>query len=231
MNTPSALHTGDRQTGWRRWLIVSAVWLLLASGLAAVAPLPAQAAADPAPAARRGPAPEHTHGDEQLAQALGISVEELQAARDKARAAAIDKLVADGWLTERQAERVRARGLDHFPELWHMDTGIDPDALLADALGITVEELDAARQTAFGLRLDEAVSAGKLTPDEAETLKARHAFGGFLRARLRILFEGLVQDAVAEGALTQEQADRILSGEGLGFLGRRLHRWLIGPGW
>ena len=71
-----------------------------------------------------------------LADALGITVEELQAAQAKAQAARLAQAVEDGTLTQDQANLMLAmqalRGV------------IDHEAIMADALGLTVDELQAA---------------------------------------------------------------------------------------
>ena len=132
--------------------------------------------------------------------------------------------------------------------------------LLAEELDVSVEELKEARESARNRLIDEAVAAGKLTPEQAESRKEGTApdeghrrigqfvfdiFGeaaeilGLSGAELRAEFKdgksladlaseqgvsnleeqlenairAKLQQAVANGNLTQEQADRF--GEGL----------------
>ncbi len=76
--------------------------------------------------------------DAYLAEALGVSVADLQAARQAAHEAALDQAVAEGVVTAEQAELIKARqALMQY---------IDKEEILATALGITTEELEAARQ-------------------------------------------------------------------------------------
>lgn len=145
---------------------------------------------------------------EHLADALGITVEELEAAIAEARAAALADAVADGRITQEQADMVAARAA--------LAEYIDHHALLADVLGMSVAELEEAQ--AAGQRLDEIVEAQGLTMEEA-------------RAAVQAAHEAAVQQAVSDGVITQEQADQFLSGEGRrgpGFGGRG--RGPDGPG-
>ncbi|NIM93019.1 MAG: hypothetical protein GTO18_04820 [Anaerolineales bacterium] len=135
-----------------------------------------------------------------LASALGITVEELQAAYEEADAAALEEAIAKGYITEEQAELMRARtALMEY---------INKDELIAGALGMTVEEFRDSREAGKSLSelLDEK---GLDAADVREAMKAAH--------------EEAVQDAVRDGVITQEQADEILSGEFGGplFGGRR----------
>ena len=153
-----------------------------------------------------------------LADALGISVEELQAAQEQAFQAALAQAVADGKLTQEQADAI-ASHLDHFPPgmmgRFGLGGDIDMNALLADALGITPDELDAARQTARDAALDQAVADGKLTQEQADDMKATMALVEYLgqsdlQAQMRALLEEKVNQAVQDGVITQDQADQFL---------------------
>ncbi len=134
--------------------------------------------------------------DTYLAEALGISLEELQAAYQKANAAALEFAVAQGRLTEEQAELIRAR--------WALMDYLDFDAIYAEAMGISVEEFQAARESGTSLPalLDELGI-------DLQTF----------RQALQSAFEEAVQQAVEAGVITQEQADQILS------MGAGMHDW------
>jgi lambda repressor-like predicted transcriptional regulator len=123
-----------------------------------------------------------------LADALGITVDELQAAFEQARTAAIEQAVEEGLITREQADEMLVwggLGRKGFGGLrgfgGHMgrdfksvpDSAIDGNALLADALGITVEELDAARETANQAAIDQAVKEGLITQEQADQMRAR----------------------------------------------------------
>lgn len=154
-------------------------------------------------------------GDEAFAQALGISVAELQSARQKAAEAALKQAVEQGLITEKQAEWFQSDSR-RFPFgnrifAWLNQNGIDLNDLLAEALGISVEELNEARQKAVEIAIDQAVADGKLTQEQADLMQARRALfnnQNFINA-MRAAFEAAVKKAVEEGVITQAQADLI----------------------
>ncbi|MCC6456023.1 MAG: hypothetical protein IT328_13805 [Caldilineaceae bacterium] len=147
-----------------------------------------------------------------LAEALGISVEELQAAQTEARAAVIDEAVAEGRITQEQAEQMKQRDVGRG---WgRLDGDSDHTALLAEALGISVEKLQAAQDEVRSNLIAEAVAAGEMTQEEADLMQARQALQEYLRDRMQTAYEQAVQQAVTDGVLTQAQADQILSQDG-----------------
>lgn len=125
--------------------------------------------------------------DEFLAKELGISVTELQSARQAARQAMMQEAVDEGLITEEQYEMMQARAA--------LAEYIDQEALTAQALGISVKELQAAREDGKSMRdlLDEQ---GLDMLDFRNNLKAA--------------YQEAVQQAVADGVITQEQADQFL---------------------
>jgi len=172
--------------------------------------------------------------DDLLAEALGISTDDLQAAYLKAANAALDQAVEQDLLTQTQADTLRER-LDSssdngFPlhlggrgfSLFGADE-IDGEALLAEALGITTDDLQAAYDKAEAAALTQAVADGQLTQDQADLLTARRALQEYWATQQQS-YEEIVQAAVDAGAITQEQADLLLenqpsSGHGFGLGG------------
>ena len=162
--------------------------------------------------------------DEYLAQALGITTDELSAAYQKASAAAIAKAVEDGLITQAQADSMNADGRA-FPfggrgGGWLAQNGIDFEAFLADALGISTDELQAARQEASNARLEQAVADGQITQEQVDLMKGQQALYAdqtFTDA-MKSVFDAAVQDAVSRGVITQAQADLILekTADGMG---------------
>lgn len=134
--------------------------------------------------------------EEALAEALGISVEELQAARDKLMADRLAQAVEDGILTQEQVDSMQA--------MQAVKEYIDRQAILAEALDMTVEELEAARE-------DGSLSdiLANITPAD-------------LQAQMQAAMQTAVQQAVAGGAITQAQADLILEqlANGTGMMGK-----------
>lgn len=175
--------------------------------------------------------------DEALAAALGITVEELDAAQEAARVALIDQAVADGHLTEAEGEALK---LDGGRLRNSSRYGYDKDEFLAEALGISVEELNAAELTAYEAEIAAAVAAGTITQEQADLLLARRAAQNYLDqdaldAAVRSAYENAVAAAVAAGDITQAQADALLAQLAtqtfdFGFGGRGGHGGWGGPG-
>jgi hypothetical protein len=206
----------------KKWMAV--VGMGLAVLMLLVVALPA--AADTtvaAPAAHRGGPLGGSASDTNLAEALGITAAELQTAQQAANEAAIDQALAQGLITQAQADALKARDGSFgrgFHRFFGMDDAtIDMNALLADALGISTDELAAARVEAQELALAAAVEAGSITQEQADQMKAEQSLKTYLdeqgfQTQVQTLYETLVKQAVQAGVITQEQADSILSNQG-----------------
>jgi polyhydroxyalkanoate synthesis regulator phasin len=170
--------------------------------------------------------------EEALAEALGIDVEELQAAYQAVRETLIQQAVDEGMLTQEQAdallsgERPEAPAEGERPEglrggIGFHAEGADVNALLADELGITVEELQAAQQEAHAAVIAQAVEDGTLTQEEADLMQARSAVQNYVADAMAAAYEDAVQQALTDGAITQAQADLLLenAAQGMGGLG------------
>lgn len=205
----------------KKWLAVAGVGLTLMT--ATVVALPAAAADSVAAPVLHGSGPSGGQSDEYLAQALGVTAAELQTAQQTAYEAAIDQALAQGLITQAQADALKqqsgqfGRGGRGFHGFFGLDdTTIDMNALLAEALGVTTDELAAARVEAQDLALAAAVEAGNITQAQADQMKAEQALRTYmqeqgLQTQIQTLYENLVKQAVQAGVLTQEQADTILS--------------------
>jgi len=133
---------------------------------------------------------------EYLAQALGITVDELASAQDQAYAAAVADAVTAGELTQAQADAILAkRALSDY---------IDREAILATALGMTTEELETA--LAGGQSL-------------AAIMAERNIDADALQANAQAAYEAAVQQALTDGVITQAQADEFLSAGSLNLFG------------
>ena len=155
--------------------------------------------------------------DKYLADALGVTEADLEAAQTAARAAEIKQAVADGLITQAQADamlnktggrgvRVDLRGAD-----------LDHEKFLAEALGISVEKLQAAQETAAVAALAQAVTDGRITQAQADQTTAEQALQKYIADKG--LFKSAVDSAVKDGVITQAQADTILAQGKLGAFG------------
>jgi hypothetical protein len=156
---------------------------------------------------------------EALAEALGISLEELQEAFQIAREAVLDQAVADGRLTEDQVEQFSSfEGQSpHGPR--GFVGGSEFDEYLAEALGISVEELQTAKAKAKESMLEQAVEEGWIDEEQLELIQARMDIREYVEEAMSDAYAEAVQSAVVDGVITQEIADRLLSDDGLPFHG------------
>ena len=172
------------------------------------------------------------YSEQELATALGIDVTKLQAAYAAANTEAIKEAVSKGLITQAQADQITARGINNRPLGGFgltANNGIDYNALLANALGITTEQLQAAYTQAFNTNLDNAVKAGTITQAQADLEKGSYALSNDAKfqASMQAAYQAAVKQAVADGVITQAQADQILQNQtgkgfprGFGGLGR-----------
>jgi len=211
-------------TGRRKFAALFAMGLVVAGvalGVAFVLPHGSQAAGADSPSLYRGlPGEGSSVGDSYLADALGITTEELASVRQSAAATAIQKAVDDGLITQAQADALtnhQSLGARWLMPMKGTFSGIDGEALLADALGISVTDLQAAQSAAATARLDQAIADGDITQEQADLVKARQALQKYFLEK-DFIGDALKQ-AVTDGIITQEQADTFLNKGGLG-LGR-----------
>jgi uncharacterized protein YidB (DUF937 family) len=141
---------------------------------------------------------------ELLAEQLGISVEELEAAQTSARDQLIDELLEAGDITEEQAERLKERefGQGH-PGFW-LGVGaggrihnavVEVFETAAEVVGVPAEDL--RDRIAGGESLVEIAEAQGI---DEETLKTD----------LIAALTDKINQAVADGDIEQEMADRLL---------------------
>jgi len=125
---------------------------------------------------------------------IGVTVEELQAAQEAAHDQLLDEMVAAGYIDAEQVDLIRAqKALKEY---------IDRDALLEDVLGLSMEELQAAREA--GTPLSELL--GERTFQE-------------FAAEMQAAYEAAVEQAVADGVITSAQAEQLQNGGMRGFGG------------
>ena len=142
---------------------------------------------------------------EALAGALGVSVEEYDAAVDQAQDQVVDEALAEGWLTEEQAELMKWR-MDQAPGagmrgvgkglrgfgLGMPGGGDNLVSIAADALSMSLTELLT--------ELQAGKSIAQVASDKGVDVQ------NIADAYLAQIQENL-DEAVAEGKITQNQAD------------------------
>ncbi len=147
-----------------------------------------------------------------IATILGISVEEYEAAIDAAETQVLDEAVADDWLTQEQADRLRERlnadpGLGRWgkglpfggrmsgmPGFWGM-RGESLFSIAAEKLGMELSDLMSEFQDGKSIA-DVAAEKGVDTQEIADAYLAQ--------------YEEKLADAVADEDITQKQADLML---------------------
>lgn len=156
--------------------------------------------------------------DEAIAGALGITVEELQEARDEGirlpelaadlevdMAEVVDALqsllieevqeaVEAGDMTQERADRIleRIEMANVMRDYFGWETRLE---VLADSLDLTTDELLAAREAGTSLR--ELLEEADVTPEE-------------IREAMSAAREEAIEQAFEDGALTEEQKERLL---------------------
>jgi polyhydroxyalkanoate synthesis regulator phasin len=167
--------------------------LLMIAAAVAVIALAAVAVGGAATSAQEGDGPIGTFLSK-VADKLGVTEDELKTAIDEARTETIDEAVAEGLLTEEQGERLQEgifpfRGrFSHEPRHAHvMDAA-------AEVLGLERDELME--------QLRDGNSLAELAEAQGKDLEA-------FKAALLDKIEARLGELVAEGDLTQEQADEI----------------------
>jgi hypothetical protein len=207
--------------------IIGALLLGLAGGAVAYYNVSAQAPTPAPTTPANGPRGGFPGGYSQqdLATALGIDVTKLQAAYAAANTEALKEAVSKGLITQAQSDQITARGINNRPVGGFGrpgTSGIAYNTLLANALGISTDQLQAAYTQAFNTNLDNAVKAGTITQAQADLEKGRNALSNNAKfqASLQSAYEAAVKQAVTDGVITQAQADQILKDQsGKGFPG------------
>lgn len=161
--------------------------------------------------------PSGSSSSEELAAALGITTDELNTAYQAAYEKALAQAVEQGLITQTQADDLKAKGstfhLGGRGNRWLSGGDIDFDALLAEALGISVDELQAAYSQAYIARIDQAVTDGTMTAEQADLMKGQYLLRNntAFQDAMQTAYQAAVQQAVSDGVITQAQADLILA--------------------
>ena len=145
---------------------------------------------------------------EELLEDAGLTGDEFRELMATAREESVTEAIDSGLITQEEADAFAERQENGRGDRDNRGNGQNSDAV-AEILGLTVEELEAARED--GTTIEELVEAAGLTEDEF-----RDAIGA-AREEAR---ETRVEEALENGEITEEEAAEILSGEGRGQGGR-----------
>lgn len=129
--------------------------------------------------------------EEAMAQALGTTVEKLRAAQDKVFTDRLAEAVKDGRLTQEKADLMIAGQ--------KLARSIDPQAVMAQALGMSTEDLKQAQA--------DGKSMGDLMADK-DLDRAK------LQTAMQAAQEAAMAKAVKDGVITQDQADQLKEARG-----------------
>lgn len=185
----------------RRTILGGGILLAMVAGVLAVGLASAQTST-PEPTVTDTPEKLGDRFKEELASQLGISVDELNTALDDTQFALIDQAVADGKLTESEAEKLKARveeGHNLFPfggvrhRIEH-HVKVELVEATAAVLGVDVSVVKDGLQN--GDTLAEIANANGMSTDEFKTA---------LLAEVK----STLDTKVADGDITQEQADNL----------------------
>ncbi|MDX1414680.1 MAG: hypothetical protein R3293_10855 [Candidatus Promineifilaceae bacterium] len=183
---------------------------------------------------------------------LGISEAEYEVARDEAVTAYNNELAAMGWISAEEAAEANEEG--HWARLGRGQyyNVLDKDVFIADSLGVSLAEWEAAEDASYEAKIAEKIENGRLTAAEAADKQAIHEFKesidkdsimaqslGISVAELnaartnnvtfsdlldelamtreevkeaqQVVTTQLVEGAVADGSLTADQAEQLLN--------------------
>ncbi|MBN1138695.1 MAG: hypothetical protein JXM73_19065 [Anaerolineae bacterium] len=185
----------------RLWKIVGIAMLAAVLGTAAVG---VAAFAQGDTGTSNSPFDYVTKFKEALAGILGISVDEYDAAVDKAEQQVVDQAVGEGWLTEEQAEKLRSRleraaagagigkAFGRMDDRWYGFAEVSLRSVAAEKLGMELADL----QT----ELDNGKTIAALAKEKGvDTQTIIDAYLAQVKEKL--------DEKVANGDITQEQAD------------------------
>lgn len=160
---------------------------------------------------------------EEIITAQGLTTEEYEAALQAGLIAAANQAVTDGELTQEQADTIIANiesgnfgfGNHHGNSGSRWLSRDEKRAIIAGALGMTVEELEAAKDS--GQSMSEIIEAQGMTTEQYE-------------AALQTALIEAANQAVTDGELTQEEADTIIANleNGMFGFGCNGHGWHSG---
>lgn len=201
-----------------RIILLTSVVLVLTFGLVAFIPL------DEVNLIQQGDEVEPQPGDHQeaLAEALDVTVEELQAAYEVAAQKAMEQSINDalekGLITQERADEMLNNEFG-FGRRGHFGRGFggaNIDELVAAELGISLDDFQAAQTQVHTAMIEQAVADGNMTQNMADQALARNAAGSYFQNAWTEAYQNAVQSALGDDAITQGQADLLLDNMNFG---------------
>jgi len=148
---------------------------------------------------------------ETLAEVLGIDVETLQDAYETAQEMALEQARIDGKITQEQVDAMEEK--DFAEGRRRGFQGMADGEYLAEALGITDEELQAAHQEVQQIMLDQALKDGEISQEEYENFKLQQDLAPYFEQARQTAFQTAIDQALEDSVITDEQAESMLNGE------------------
>jgi hypothetical protein len=147
-----------------------------------------------------------------IASILGISVDEYEAAVDAAEDQVLDEAVADDWLTQEQADRLRER-LDAAPGFGRWDKGFPFMGRMPGVKGVwgmRGESLYSIAADKLGMELSNLMAEFQDGKSIADLAAEKGVDTQEIADAYLVQFEEQLADAVANEDITQKQADLML---------------------
>ena len=156
---------------------------------------------------------------EALAEALGISVDELHTAQEAVHDARLAEAVESGMITEEQLAQIANHQRSGYPIRGRF-LGEEFMIALAEELGISLEELERAQAKVREDFIAQGVQDGVISTDQVEMMEARNAIREYLKDGLHDAMEDAIERALSDGAISSDQADLLQDRMEGGFPGR-----------
>jgi hypothetical protein len=186
------------------WKIVGVAVLIAILGLAGVSAVALAQAAD---TGSSSPFDFATRFREALAGVLGISVDQYNAAVDKAEKQVVDEAVAEGWLTDEQAEMLQWRLDQHSEEFLGKGMGF---GMRGGPMGFRMGGSDSLYSVAadkLGMKLTELLTELQKDKSIADVAKDKGVDTQSIIDAYVAQAKAKLDESVADGDITQKQAD------------------------
>ncbi|MCB2178781.1 hypothetical protein KQH61_05155 [bacterium] len=147
---------------------------------------------------------------EALAEVLGMDADTLQVEIKTAKEETLSQAIADGILTQEQANAYLSLSSSNG-SLGFKIRGVDFEPYLADTLDFSVNALQTAQHQAASLMIDQAYENGSISQEEYERLQFRSTMSLYFEKAYSSADQNAIDAALADGAITEAQAELLLS--------------------